>query len=73
MAHELASLSRNDAVGRALAPLPGPLPWERVHRIGFGLEEPFGVGDGRRVEDAKAGSPLRSAPALQRVELNRYG
>jgi hypothetical protein len=64
-------LSRNDALGRALPPHPTPLPWgeggpstdsDRRNRLVYGTAG--GV-------KAKAGSPLRSAPALHKVELNR--
>jgi hypothetical protein len=61
-------LGRNDAVGErpSASPLGGT-----VDR--FGLEKLFGVCDRSRVKEAIAGSPLRSAPALHRVELNRSG
>ena len=67
------SLGHNDAVGRAVPPHPNPLPKEREPR------QPFRVGGTAwcmrplAVEEAKAGSPLRSAPALHRVELNCSG
>jgi hypothetical protein len=63
----MTNLSRNDAVGRAVPPHPCPLPW--------GEGEPADASDWRDrlvcttagVEEAKAGSSLRSAPALHRL------
>jgi hypothetical protein len=50
-------------------PSPQPSPLGRGSTVWrFGLEEPFGVCDRRRVKEAKAGSPLRSAP--HSIELN---
>jgi hypothetical protein len=54
-------------------PSPRPSPLGRGSTVDrFGLEEPFGVYDRGRIR-SKAGSPLRSAPALHRVEQNRSG
>src|SRR5882672_10143483 len=56
------------------SPPPQPSPSGRGSTVDrYGLQELFGVCDRRQVEEAKAGSPLRSAPALHRVELNRSG
>jgi hypothetical protein len=66
-------LSRNDAVGRPF-PLTAALSLGRRSTVDrLGLVKPFGVCDRGRVEEAKAGSPLRSAPALHRFELHRSG
>src|SRR4051794_24053324 len=67
------SLSRNDAVGRALPPHPSPLPQGEGGPSADSDWTNRWVNATAVIEEAKAASPLGSAAALYRVKLNRSG